>query len=274
MTLIGNFIIIYLILRDSHLHNPMYFFLGNLACLDILSTSVTLPRLLYDSFRKQRTISSASCITQLYFSLTFISTETFLLGVMSYDRYAAICFPLHYAHLMRWKVCAELALTVWVFGLLYSLMYTVSTLRLSFCGPNNIQSFFCELRQLLQLSCNNNFINILLVFVIGGFIGLGCFLMTFLPYISIFIAVLSINTNTGRRKMFSTCGSHLTVVFMFYGTCGFNYFHPSTSYSSVSKHVSVAYTLITPFLNPLIYSFRNNDLKRAFRNGLVIFKRT
>ncbi|KAM4697795.1 olfactory receptor 5B12-like [Rhinophrynus dorsalis] len=266
-TLTGNLMIISLIFTDCHLHAPMYFFLSNLACIDISSSTVTVPRLLFDFFRDRRTISIVNCITQLFFFLTFISTETFLLAAMSFDRYVAICLPLHYNHIMHWKLCAQMALFVWIVGVLYSLMYTLTTLRLYFCGPNVIQSFFCDLRQLLQLSCNNNFINILLIFLIGGVLGLSAFLITFLPYIRILITVLRIKSNEGRKKAFSTCTSHLTIVFIFYGTSAFNYFHPSTEYIAFGCQVSVIYAIITPLLNPLVYCLRNNELREALRRG-------
>ncbi|MEE6508795.1 hypothetical protein FKM82_022960 [Ascaphus truei] len=268
MTLTWNLLIMFLIFTDSRLHTPMYFFLGNLACLDIFSSSVTLPRLLFDFFRDRKTISIVACITQLFFFITFISTEVFLLAVMSYDRYVAICHPLHYIHIMRWTICAQLTLFVWIIGILYSLMYTLSTLRLSFCGPNIIQNFFCDLRQLLQLSCNDTFINILLIFLIGGVLGLSAFLITFLPYITIFNTVLRIQTNKGRLKVFSTCTSHLMVVFIFYGTSVFNYFHPTTGYFATGRQASVVYAILTPFLNPLIYSLRNIEIKDAFKRVL------
>ncbi|KAG8542200.1 hypothetical protein GDO81_027260, partial [Engystomops pustulosus] len=263
LTLTGNLSVLSVIITDVRLQTPMYFFLSNLAVLDLASSTTTVPRLLSDFFREKKSISKTQCILQLFFFLTFISTETFLLAAMSFDRYTAICHPLHYTEIMQWKVCIQVLVAVWVVGILYSLLYTLSTLNLSFCGPNNIQNFFCDLRQLLELSCNSNFLNILLIFLFGGVLGLTAFLITFLPYIKILMTVLKIKTTEGRTKAFSTCTSHLTIVLIFYSTSAINYFHPNTSHFSPGRHVSLVYAVFVPVLNPLVYSLRNNDLNRG-----------
>ncbi|XP_075422729.1 olfactory receptor 1G1-like [Ascaphus truei] len=269
MTLTGNLLILVLIHNDSRLHTPMYFFLGNLACLDAGSSSVTVPRMLADLLTEIRTISLTACRTQVFFFIFFAGSELFLLAVMSYDRYVAICHPLHYSHIMSWEVCAQLASVVWAIGFSHSLIQTLCTHRLTFCGPNIIQSFFCELHFLLQLSCTDTFINIVLIFLAVLFIALPALLITFIPYIHIFRTILRIPTKEGKHKAFSTCASHLSVVFIYYGTLFFTYLRPAPSHPGISDSlVSVIYTVITPLLNPLIYSLRNKDLKRALRNTL------
>ncbi|XP_075421316.1 olfactory receptor 1G1-like [Ascaphus truei] len=269
MTLSGNLLILGLIHNDSRLHTPMYFFLGNLACLDAGSSSVTVPRMLADLLTDIRTISLTACRAQMFFFLTFASSEIFLLAGMSYDRYVAICHPLHYSHVMSWEVCAQLASVAWALGLSNSLIQTLCTHRLNFCGPNIIQSFFCDLPLLLQLSCTDIFINILAIFLTALFLALPALLITFIPYIHIFRTILGIPTKEGKHKAFSTCASHLSVVFIFYGTLLFTYLRPAPSHPGISDNlVSVIYTVITPLLNPLIYSLRNKELKGALRNTL------
>ncbi|XP_075422734.1 olfactory receptor 1G1-like [Ascaphus truei] len=269
MTLTGNLLILVLIHNDSRLHTPMYFFLGNLACLDAGSSSVTVPRMLADLLTEKTSISLTACRAQVFFFLIFVCSEVFLLAVMSYDRYVAICHPLHYSHIMSWEVCAQLASVTWAFGFSYSLIHTLCTHRLTFCGPNNIQGFFCDLPLLLQLSCTDTFINILVIFLAVLFIALPALLITFIPYIHIFRTILRIPTKEGKHKAFSTCASHLSVVFIYYGTLSFKYLRPAPSHPGIGDTlVSVIYTVIIPLLNPFIYSLRNKELKGALRNTL------
>lgn len=269
MTLIINLLIIYLVFTDSQLHNPMFFFLGNLAFLDTSYSTVTAPRMLYDLVTKNRSITLPACTTQIFFFIFFACAELFLLSAMSYDRFVAICHPLHYAQIMSKRFCAHMASVVWVLSFFYSLVHTLFSLRLSFCGPNTIHNFFCDLPHLFQISCSDTFINILVILIVGGGLGLGAFAVTFLPYVRIFNTVLRIRTNTGKLKAFSTCTSHLAVVFIFYGSIIFIYFIPTTSnLFTVNRVVSVVYALINPLLNPLIYSIRNKDLKRALLKAL------
>ncbi|XP_053326553.1 olfactory receptor 1019-like [Spea bombifrons] len=269
MTFSGNLLILYLIFTDGHLHTPMYFFLGNLACLDLCSSSTTVPRMLFDLLTKRRLISVAECITQFFFFLFFAISEVFLLAMMSYDRYIAVCHPLHYMQIMNQKVCVQLASGAGFLGLGCSLVQTLCLLRLTFCGPNILQSFFCDLPQLLQLSCTDTFINIMAIFLVGGLLGLATLVMTFFPYVSIFTTVFKIPAKDKRLKVFSTCTSHLTVVFIFYGTLVYNYFRPDTSYRfAQDRLVSVFYTVIIPLLNPLIYSLRNQELKSALKRAV------
>ncbi|KAE8578484.1 hypothetical protein XENTR_v10023591 [Xenopus tropicalis] len=269
MTIISNFIILLSICKDSHLKTPMYFFLGCLAWLDMCCSSVTAPRMLFDIHTKKRVISVEACITQLFFFIFFVISEVFLLAGMSYDRYIAICYPLHYMQLMHSRLCVQMLSGILFLALVYSLVHTLCVLRLHFCRSNIVESFFCDLPQLFQLSCTDTTINILLIFLLGGVMGLGSLAMTFLPYISIFTTVLNIRVQNTRQKAFSTCTSHLAVVFIFYGTLFFTYFRPTTNYHvTEGRLVSVFYTVFTPLLNPLVYSLRNQELKSAFRRVL------
>ncbi|XP_077323663.1 olfactory receptor 8U9-like [Lithobates pipiens] len=264
MTLITNLLIFFLVLTDYNLHNPMYFFLANLAFLDMSYSSVTAPRMLFDLVTKRHSISIPACISQVFFYLSFAGSELFLLSAMSYDRYIAICHPLHYKLMMSWRVCTHMASLVWVGGCSVSLVHTLLSLRLSFCRTSSIHNFFCDLPHLYQITCTDTFINIMVVFLLSGIILLGVFFFTFLPYIFIFSTILRIRTKTGKRKAFSTCSSHLTVVFIFYGSIVFIYFVPSSSNMvNLNKLFSVITSLINPLLNPLIYSLRNKDLMEA-----------
>ncbi|KAM5148007.1 olfactory receptor 1C1-like [Mantella aurantiaca] len=266
MTLVGNFLIIVIVAIDSHLHTPMYFFLGNLAFLDLCSSSLTTPRMLFDLITSNRKISVPACLTQVFFFIFLATTEILLLAVMSYDRYVAICRPLHYIRIMHWRTCVQFAAGTWALSMVYSLAHILFTLRLTFCDSNIVQSFFCDLSKLFQISCTDVFVNLLSIFLLGGLFGLVFLSMTFIPYVTVFSAVLKIKEKDKRFKAFSTCSSHLTVVFIFYGTIVFNYFRPTTGYHfTADRLVSVCYTTITPLINPLIYSLRNNELKSAMR---------
>ncbi|XP_077323660.1 olfactory receptor 1G1-like [Lithobates pipiens] len=264
MTLITNLLIFFLVLTDYNLHNPMYFFLANLAFLDMSYSSVTAPRMLFDLVTKTHSIFIPACIAQVFFYLYFACSEIFLLSAMSYDRYIAVCHPLYYKLIMSWRVCTHIASLVWVGGCSVSLVHTLFLLRLSFCRTTSIHNFFCDLPHLYQITCTDPFINIMVVFLLSGIILLGVFLFTFLPYVFIFSTILRIRTKTGKRKAFSTCSSHLTVVSIFYGSLLFIYFVPSSSNMvNLNKMFSVISSLINPLLNPLIYSLRNKDLMEA-----------
>ncbi|OCT85728.1 hypothetical protein XELAEV_18023899mg [Xenopus laevis] len=266
MTLLINLLILYLFLTDAQLHTPMYFFLGNLAFLDMSYSSVTAPRMISDFISKSTTISYPACITQMFFFIYFACTEIFLLAAMSYDRYVAVCHPLHYIQIMSWKVCTQMISVVWILGLLYSLAHMLCSLRLMFCDSTIINNFFCDLPNLLRLSCTDTFINFMVSFVAGGGLGMVAFIITFLPYIQIISTVLKINNSDGKHKAFSTCTSHITVVSIFYGSIILIYFVPTTSYLFVlNSLLSVIYSVINPFLNPLIYSLRNKDLISALK---------
>ncbi|OCT61887.1 hypothetical protein XELAEV_18047917mg [Xenopus laevis] len=268
-TLIENLLILILIFTDFHLQTPMYFFLGTLACLDMSYSSVTVPRMLFDLFKEKKTISVQACITQIYFFIFFGLSEMYVLAVMSYDRYIAICRPLHYIQIMSWKVCVQLVLSVLVFDLIYTLVHTLFLSKLSFCSSSVLQSFFCDLPQLLQISCSDTFINILLIFLLGTLFGLGILVVTFYSYITIIRTVLKIPSNDMKLKAFSTCSSHITVVSLFYISTFFNYFRSKTKDQfNNDKVASVFYAILNPFLNPLIYSLRNQELKMSLKRVL------
>ncbi|XP_077323602.1 olfactory receptor 2A12-like [Lithobates pipiens] len=264
MTLITNLLIFFLVIIDYHLHNPMYFFLANLAFLDMSNPSVTAPRMLFDLVIKRRSISIPACIAQVFFYLSFTISETLLLSAMSYDRYIAICHPLHYKLIMSWRVCVRMASLVWVGGCSISLVHTLLLLRLSFCRTSSIHNFFCDLPHLYQITCTDTFINMVVLFIVGIGVAFGVILLTFLPYVYIFSTILRIHSKTGKKKAFSTCTSHITVVSSFYGALIFIYFVPSSSdMVSLNKLFTVISSLISPLLNPLIYSLRNKDLMEA-----------
>ncbi|XP_073490864.1 olfactory receptor 5AR1-like [Aquarana catesbeiana] len=270
LTFIWNFLIISLIVTNSHLHVPMYFFLGNLAGLDLCYSTLTIPRMLFDLHIKRRNISITACMTQVFFFVSFVTCEILLLTAMSYDRYTAICQPLHYIQIMSWKVCVQLVSIAWCLSFTNSLFHTLYAFKLKFCGSDIIESFFCDLPQLFQISCSDIFINILLIFLLGGIIAVGSLILTILSYVYIFKAVLKIQGRGKRSKVFSTCTPHLTVMFIYYGSLMFNYFGLSPDrHISGNKVVSIFYTTIIPLLNPLIYSLRNQDFLKAFQ---IVFK--
>ncbi|XP_040211710.1 olfactory receptor 146-like [Rana temporaria] len=267
LTLMWNLLIIVLIVIDSHLNVPMYFFLGNLAGLDLCSSSVIVPRMLFDLHTKRRKITTTDCMIQVFFFIFFVSSETFLLSVMSYDRYIAICKPLHYIEIMSRKVCVQLVCSVWCLSFFYSSVHTFYAFKLTFCESDVVETFFCDLIQLFQISCSDIYINILLIFFLSGILTVGNLIMTFFPYVYIFKTVLKTKVKVNRSKVFSTCTPHLTVVILYYGSVCFNYFQPNGSHQfGGNKVVSMFYTVILPLLHPLIYSLRNQDFKSAFRN--------
>ncbi|KAM3915732.1 olfactory receptor 1468-like [Leptodactylus fuscus] len=266
MTFLSNLLIILLVVTCAHLHTPMYFFLGNLAFLDMSYSSVTAPRLLYDLTTHRWSMSLPDCIAQMFFVIYFGSTEVFLLSSMSYDRYVAICWPLHYLQVMSWGRCTQMVTLVWSSALIAPIIFTLCLRRLTFCGPNFIHNFFCDLPHLFQISCTDTSINVLVLILVGGVLGIGAFVATFYSYVRIFRTVMKIRTNDGKHKAFSTCTSHLTVVLIFYGSITFIYFVPNTSnLLALNQVITVIYTLVTPLLNPLIYSLRNKDLKAALQ---------
>ncbi|XP_069486146.1 olfactory receptor 5V1-like [Ambystoma mexicanum] len=260
----GNLLILLVIRMNPHLHTPMYFFLGNLSFLDVCSSSVTVPKMLAGLLVKEKTISVHGCFTQLFFFISFTCAEIFLLSAMSYDRYVAICKPLHYTVIMNMRFCTQLAVSSWSGGSAYSLLHTLLASRLSFCRSNIIDHFFCDLPPLYKISCTDIFINILVVFTTGGLLGLVSLLVAFVSYSHIISAVLRIASTEGKHRAFSTCFAHLTVVIIFYGSLSFMYLRNTSSYQLVTdRGVSIVYTVITPLLNPLIYSLRNRDIKEA-----------
>ncbi|XP_013810065.1 olfactory receptor 5AP2-like [Apteryx mantelli] len=274
VTMVGNILIVVLVVADQHLHTPMYFFLGNLSSLETCYSSTILPRLLASFLTGDRTISAHGCLAQFYFFGLFVTTECYLLTMMSYDRYLAICQPLLYTSLMTWKVSLQLAAASWLGGLLISTVVTSFLSQLKFCGPKAIDHFFCDLTPLLELSCSDTSVVILLAFIISILDIVMPFLFTLASYMCIITAILRIPSSVGRQKAFSTCSSHLTVVTVFYGTLIVVYTVPRTTLlRQLNKVFSFSYTVLTPLVNPLIYSLRNREvreaLRKAFRKALA-----
>ncbi|KAM7150877.1 olfactory receptor 10A7-like [Macrochelys suwanniensis] len=272
VTMAGNILIVALVVTDQHLHTPMYFFLGNLSCLETCYTSTILPRLLASLLSGDRTISFRNCIIQYYLFGFLISVECCLFSVMSYDRYLAICKPLHYAALMNGRFCLQLAAGSWISGFLVSSTITLLLSQLSFCGPNEIDHFFCDLSPVKKTSCSNTRLLDLVTFIMTSIFTLPPFLLTLTTYVCIIITILRVPSTTGRQKAFSTCSSHLIVVTTFYGTLMIVYMLPDINTLKVlNKVFSVFYTILTPMANPLIYSLRNREVKEAMRRAVNAF---
>nr|XP_056722745.1 olfactory receptor 11L1-like [Euleptes europaea] len=265
----GNILIVILVAFDPHLHNPMYFFLGNLSCLETCYSSTILPRMLFVFLSGDRTISVSACLAQLYLFGFFAATECYFLAVMSYDRYLAICKPLHYAMLMNGRICIQLIVVSWICGSLGISVLIFLVSQLTFCGPNKINHFFCDFTPVVILSCNDTHLVEMAAFTISSIGTLPPLLITLTSYVCIINSILKIPSTTGKQKAFSTCSSHLTVVSCFYGSLMVVYVLPDiSSLSEVKKLFSLFYTLLTPLLNPLIYSLRNKEVKEAVRKSL------
>uniref|UniRef100_A0A8D0BSR8 Olfactory receptor n=1 Tax=Salvator merianae TaxID=96440 RepID=A0A8D0BSR8_SALMN len=266
VTLAGNLVMIVLIRIDPQLHHPMYFFLShfNLSLVDLCYCSVIVPKMLTNFLVTEKGISYPGCGVQFYFFCTFADTESFILASMAYDRYVAICNPLLYAVIMSPRMRILLVALSYLGGTLSALVHTCFAFRLSFCGPNVINHFFCDLPLLLKLSCSDTTLNELLLYTYGSSVEIMSSVIIIISYIRIVIAVLKIPSTAARSKTFSTCTSHLTSVIIYEGTLLFIYSRPSSWYSPNSdKYISVFYTIIVPMLNPLIYSLRNKDVKDA-----------
>ncbi|XP_070611016.1 olfactory receptor 5V1-like [Erythrolamprus reginae] len=271
ITLVANSVILLLIQVDSRLHSPMYYFLSHLSYLDICNSSVTLPTILVNLLRQQPTISYNDCMAQMFFLMTFAGTECALLAVMAYDRYAAICEPLHYSQLMSREVRIPLATVSWVWGLVDSIIHTALATDLAFCENNQIHHIFCDVPPLLKIACSDTYTNEMSLHIASIFVGLCPFLLVVVSYVYILSSILQIRSNSGRRKAFSTCGAHLVTVILFYGMINLNYNRPSAGYSlAVDTLVSILYCIVTPMLNPLIYSLRNKEVKGALQKLLGI----
>ncbi|XP_063788412.1 olfactory receptor 2B6-like [Pseudophryne corroboree] len=263
--LIGNISIITLILSDVSLHTPMYFFLGNLSFLDLCYSSTSVPRMLKDLMSVKKTISYAECVTQMYISLSLGETECILLAVMAYDRYIAICYPLQYTTIMSKMVCVRLAISTWLCGFLSSISVVTLTLSVNRCDNNEINNFLCELPEVLSLGCENIMLIELVIFVVGSIILIVPVTFIVISYFQIIFSILKIKSAGGQQKAFSTCGSHMMVVTIFYGSCMAAYLKPrSSSTPGTDKFIAIFYLIITPVLNPMIYTLRNNDVKSAF----------
>uniref|UniRef100_A0AC11DR03 Uncharacterized protein n=1 Tax=Ovis aries TaxID=9940 RepID=A0AC11DR03_SHEEP len=262
MTLLGNSTIILVSLLDSKLHNPMYFFLSHLSFLDLCFTSSIVPQLLVNLGSSDKSITYGGCVVQLYVSLALGSTECVLLAVMSYDRYVAVCRPLHYAFVMHPRVCSILASMAWLSGVTTTLVQSTLTLQLPFCGNRKVDHFFCEVPVLIKLACVDTTFNQAELFVASVLFLVVPLSLILMSYGNIAQAVLKIKSAIGRRKAFRTCSSHLMVVIIFYGTIIFMYLQPAKSRSKdQGKFVSLFYTVVTPMLNPLIYTLRNKEVK-------------
>ncbi|XP_029437194.1 olfactory receptor 1019-like [Rhinatrema bivittatum] len=265
--LMGNLTIIALTCLDPHLHTPMYFFLCNLSFLDISYTSLTIPKLLDIFLRKTQNISIYGCITQIYFFMILVGTEVLLLTIMAYDRYAAICHPLHYTVIMNQRLCVLMATGIWIWGFLQPVTHAVFYSHLSYCGSNEINHFFCDPSVLLKLSCSSTSAIECAIYILGVFVGLPCFLLTLTSYAYIISAILRIRSTEGRRKAFSTCSSHLTVIILFYGTMACLYMRPTSMQSlDQNKLFAVLFNVLIPMFNPIIYSLKNREVKGALRN--------
>lgn len=264
VTMLGNLTMIMVITLDAHLHSPMYFFLKNLSFLDLCYSSVIAPNALVNFFSPSKVITFEGCATQLFFFSLLVTTEGFLLGVMAYDRFMAICSPLRYPITMCHSACTRLVLGTYCGGCLNSVVQTSFTFRLPFCSSNRINHFFCDVPPLLQLACGNTAINELILFGICGLIIVGVTSVVLVSYGYITVTILRMRSGAGRRKVFSTCGSHMAAVTLFVGTVFVMYAQPGAIESmEQGKVVSVFYTLVIPMLNPLIYSLRNKDVKEA-----------
>nr|XP_008247562.1 olfactory receptor 1361-like [Oryctolagus cuniculus] len=264
VTGLGNLLIMLAIATDARLHTPMYFFLANLAFVDICFTSTTIPKMLANHVSGHKGIPYAGCLTQMFFFIWFAGIDSFLLTAMAYDRYAAICHPLHYTTSMTPHLCSLLVVASWVAAFGNALTHTVLLTRLSFCTHNQVPHFFCDLSPLLKLACSDVFLNNVLVYTVGALPIITPFLGILVSYTRIFAAVLKIPSAGGKRKAFSTCGSHLSVVSLFYGTLIGVYFSPTSSHTAQrDTAAAVMYTVVTPMLNPFIYSLRNSDMKGA-----------
>ncbi|XP_046319961.1 olfactory receptor 1052-like [Marmota monax] len=268
VTLVGNLGMVILIQITPKLQTPMYFFLSCLSFVDACYSSAIAPKLLINFLVVKETISFSACMTQHLFFGVLITTEGFLLSVMAYDHYVAIVNPLLYTAAMSKRKCVVLVIGSCTGGIINSLTHTVSLARLSFCGPNVVNHFFCDVPPLLKLSCSETSMNEFVLLTFSGVIAMCTFFIVIISYILIAISILRIRSASGRQKAFSTCASHLTAVTIFYGTLSFSYIQPSSQYSvEQEKVVSVFYTLVIPMLNPLIYSLRNKEVKYAVKRA-------
>ncbi|KAM4855671.1 olfactory receptor 7A5-like [Urocitellus parryii] len=264
VTVLGNLLIILATISDSHLHTPMYFFLSNLSFVDICFTSTTIPKMLVNIQTQSKAITHAGCITQIHFFVLFAGLDNFLLTVMAYDRFVAICHPLHYMVIMNYRICGLLILVSWVVSILYSLLQSLMMLRLSFCTDLEIPHFFCELNQVIQHACSDTFLNEVVIYFGALLLGGGPLTGILYSYCKIVSSICAISSAQGKYKAFSTCVSHLSVISLFYGTSLGVYLSSAVTQNSHSTATaSVMYTVVTPMLNPFIYSLRNKDIQSA-----------
>ncbi|NP_001375917.1 olfactory receptor 7D4-like [Canis lupus baileyi] len=263
VTMLGNLLIILAILSDSHLHTPMYFFLSNLSSVDICFISTTVPKMLVNIQTHSKDISYTGCLIQVYFFMIFAGMDGFLLTVMAYDRFVAICHPLRYTIIMNPRLCGLLVLMCWFIIFWVSLIHVLLVRQLTFCPGTEIPHFFCEVVQILKVACSDTLINNIFLYVSTVILGVFPLSGIFFSYSLIVSSLMKMSSAAGKYKAFSTCGSHLSVVSLYYGTSLGLYFSPSATHSSQSSIGSVMYTVVTPMLNPFIYSLRNKDVKGA-----------
>ncbi|XP_073526163.1 olfactory receptor 8U9-like [Phyllobates terribilis] len=266
ITLTGNLGILVAIRTDSRLHTPMYFFLNNLSFLDLCYATIITPKTLVNFMSKAKTIGYIECAVQMYFFAASVTTECYLLGIMAYDRYVAICNPLLYSVVMSKRICLQFVAGAYTLGYLNATLHTITTFRLPFCKTNKIDHFYCDVPPLLKLSCTKTTMNEILMFIFGGFTETSSLITIIVSYTYIITSILRIRSAEGRKKAFSTCASHFTAVTIFYSTILFMYLRPSSTYSMDQDRVaSVFYSVIIPMLNPLIYSLRNNEVAQALK---------
>ncbi|XP_045845905.1 olfactory receptor 7A5-like [Meles meles] len=264
ITVFGNLLIILAVSSDSHLHTPMYSFLANLSFVDICVTSIIIPKMLVNIQTQSKVITYTGCLSQICFSLLLAGWEDFLLAVMAYDRFVAICHPLHYRVIMNPRLCGLLVLVSWIMSVLNSLIQSLMVSRLSFCSEVEIPHFFCEIHQMIQLACSDIFLNDTVMYVSVVVLGGGPLAGILYSYSKIISSIYRISSAQGKYKAFSTCASHLSVVSLFYCTVLGVYLSSAVTQSSHARTVaSVMYTVVTPMLNPFIYSLRNKDIKKA-----------
>ncbi|XP_056418924.1 olfactory receptor 2D3-like [Hyla sarda] len=268
LTVLGNSFLIFTIIVSPKLHTPMYYFLCNLSFVDLFYSSSTVPKLLFDQFSKTRRIPLIGCLIQMNIGLFLGGTECILLAVMAYDRYIAICFPLYYTTIMSWRVCRWISIIMCVGTFILSSVPTMVK-PLIFCKGNTLDHFVCEILALLEVACGDLSFYKITIVAIGFFTILSPIVLIVVSYICIIDSILKIRSVEGRTKAFSTCASHLTVVLIFFLTTMTMYMGQKRSFSSYLKYISLMYTVLTPVLNPVIYSLRNNDVKRAFRKILT-----
>uniref|UniRef100_A0A8C2UFA7 Olfactory receptor n=1 Tax=Chinchilla lanigera TaxID=34839 RepID=A0A8C2UFA7_CHILA len=262
-SMMGNSLTVFTVASDPHLHSPMYFLLANLSFIDMGVSSVSSPKMIYDLFRKHKVISFRGCITQVFFIHVIGGVEMVLLIVMAFDRYIAICKPLHYLTIMNPRMCILFLVAAWMIGLTHSLVQLAFVVNLPFCGPNVLDSFYCDLPRLIKLACTDTYQLELMVTANSGFISLGSFCILIISYIIIILTVQK-HSSTGSSKALSTLSAHITVVVLFFGPLIFFYTWPSPS-THVDKFLAFFDAVLTPFLNPIIYTFRTQEMKVAMK---------
>ncbi|XP_053218018.1 olfactory receptor 10A4-like [Podarcis raffonei] len=270
ITLVGNLLIILLVKLNPSLQTPMYFFLVNLSFLEMCYTTSVVPQMLIHLLTEHKSISKAGCAAQMYVFTILGLTECCLLAAMAYDRYVAISHPLHYTVIMNHQVCTQLAAASWIIGISVEVAQTTWIFSLPFCGSKRIQHFFCDIPPLVKMACTDTTKNEIVVMTVSVLFIMSPFLLIILSYIRIISTILRLPSAEGRRKAFSTCSSHITVVTLFYGTALFAYLRPKSSYTPESdKMISLMYTVVTPALNPIIYTLRNKEVKGAFKKTVT-----